>query len=77
MGTINDSITVMPVKKAVKERKRVSDCLLIKQANVYIMNIKKNNKARVRLLEALMKKAVLDYSDVIDKLKVSEVPFRD
>ncbi|NLK73812.1 MAG: primosomal protein N' [Clostridiales bacterium] len=74
-GTINDSLkTVMPVKKAVKRKEEKSIRLLVdqKQANdLYYEYQRKNNKARVRLLEALMKKAVLDYSDVIDKLKVS------
>ncbi|CUH92347.1 replication restart helicase PriA [Herbinix luporum] len=74
-GTMNDALkTVIPVKKAVKikEKRRI---VLIKPYDelyeIYQEQSKKNNVARVRLLEALLKNNILDYNEAIDKLKIS------
>ncbi|MBH1941346.1 primosomal protein N' [Mobilitalea sibirica] len=74
-GTMNDSLkTVLPVKKTVKIKERKRICLNIKEekfTEVYGENLRKNNPARIRLLEALQKKNTLDYDEVIHKLKIS------
>lgn len=74
-GTMNDALkTVIPVKKAVKIKEQKSICLAvdIEQANqLFYEYQRKNNTARVRLLQALLKEPVLDYDDVIHKLKIS------
>lgn len=74
-GTMNNALkTVIPVKKAVKikEKRRI---VLIKPYDelyeIYQEQSKKNNVARVRLLEALLKNNILDYNEAIDKLKIS------
>jgi len=74
-GTMNDALkTVIPVRQAVKqkEEKSVSLAVDIAQAKLlYYEYQRKNNKARVRLLEALIKEQTLDYDDVTKKLKIS------
>ncbi len=73
-GTMNDSLkTVIPVKKAIKIKEQRSVELTIdpEQANqLYYEYQRKNNKAKLRLLEALQKNKVLDYEEVIGKLKI-------
>ncbi|HKL99247.1 MAG TPA: primosomal protein N' [Mobilitalea sp.] len=74
-GTMNEALkTVIPVKKAVKikEQKTVTLNVDLKQANLlYYEYQRKNNTARVRLLEALLKNNTLDYEEVIHKLNIS------
>lgn len=74
-GTMNDSLkAVIPVKKAVKIKEQRMLQLAIDQdqaKQLYYEYQKKNNKARVRLLEALMKESILDYDIVINKLNIS------
>ena len=75
-GTINDALkTVMPVKKAVriKEQRRI---VLIKKIDelrqIYEEQVKKNNRARVRILEALLNQNVLDYDKALQVLNISK-----
>ncbi len=74
-GTMNDALkTVIPVRKAVKIKEQRSIQLAIgsEQANqLYYEYQRKNNKARLRLLEALLRDKVLDYEVAINKLKIS------
>jgi primosomal protein N' (replication factor Y) (superfamily II helicase) len=74
-GTMNDALkTVIPVRKAVKIKEQRSIQLVIdhEQANqLYYEYQRKNNKARLRLLEALLRDKVLDYEVALNQLKVS------
>lgn len=74
-GTMNDALkTVLPVRKAVKIKEQKSIQLVIgsEQANqLYYEYQRKNNKARLRLLEALLKDRILDYDVAVNKLNVS------
>ncbi len=74
-GTMNDSLkTVIPVRKSVKikEQKKIQLMLGKEAANqLYFEYQKKNNKARLRLLEALLKEQVLDYDTVRSRLNIS------
>ncbi|NLP35933.1 MAG: primosomal protein N' [Clostridiales bacterium] len=74
-GTMNDALkTVIPVRKAVKqkEEKSISLAVDLEQAKDFYYEFqRKNNKARVRLLGALIEKQTLDYQDVIKKLNIS------
>ena len=73
-GTMNDSLkTVIPVKKAVKIKEQRSIQLIIEpeQANqLFYEYQRKNNKAKLRLLEVLMKNKVIDYEIAVEKLKI-------
>ncbi len=73
-GTMNDSLkTVIPVKKAVKikEQRSISLSIEPEQANqLYFEYQRKNNKAKLRLLEALMKNRVLSYEEAVNKLNI-------
>ncbi len=73
-GTMNDSLkTVIPVKKAVKikEQRSISLSIEPEQANqLYFEYQRKNNKAKLRLLEALMKNRVLSYEVAVNKLNI-------
>lgn len=74
-GTMNDSLkTVIPVRKAVKIKEQKSIQLAIDQdqANqLYFEYQKKNNKARLRLMEVLIREQSLDYDTAIHKLNIS------
>ena len=65
---------VLPVKKTVKpiEKKTISLCLS-REETVKILEVfqKKHQKARVRILEELLKESVLDYQLVRGKLNIS------
>lgn len=74
-GTINEALkTVMPVKKAVKIKEQRS-IVLIKPLDelrqVYDEQVQKNNVARVRILEALLNKNILDYEKTVQELNIS------
>jgi primosomal protein N' (replication factor Y) (superfamily II helicase) len=73
-GTMNDSLkTVIPVKKAVKIKEQRSIELAIdpeKAHQLYYEYQRKNNKAKLRLLEALLKERVLDYEKVVNQLNI-------
>lgn len=73
-GAMNDSLkTVIPVKKAVKIKEQRSIELVAspEQANqLYFEYQRKNNKAKLRLLEALMKNKSLDYEIAVGKLNI-------
>lgn len=75
-GTMNDSLkTVIPVRKSVKikEQKSIQLVLGMEAAHqLYFEYQKKNNKARLRLLEALLKEQVLDYDTVRNRLNISQ-----
>jgi primosomal protein N' (replication factor Y) len=74
-GTMNDALkTVIPVRKAVKIKEQRSIQLLVdpEQANrLYFEYQRKNNTARLRLLEALLREKVLDYEVALNKLNIS------
>ena len=74
-GTMNDALkTVIPVKKVVKikEQKSIQLAVGLEQANqLYYEYQRKNNAARVRILEVLIKDNMLDYEDAIHKLNIS------
>lgn len=73
-GTMNDSLkTVIPVRKAVKikEQKSIELAVGLEQANqLYFEYQRKNNKAKLRLLEVLMREKTLDYDIAINKLNI-------
>lgn len=73
-GTMNESLkTVIPVRKAVKivEHKKIQLAVDIQKANqLYFEYQKKNNKAKLRLLEALLKEDTLNYETAIKKLNI-------
>lgn len=73
-GTMNDALkTVLPIKKVVKkqEKKRIRLAVTKEQAEEYLTEFKrKNNKARVRLLEEVIKRDILEYDMVIHQLKI-------
>jgi len=74
-GTMNDALkTVIPVRKVVKikEQKSVGLAIDLEKANqLYYEYQRKNNTARVRLMEALLKNQMLDYEEVLHKLSIS------
>ncbi len=74
-GTMNDSLkTVIPVRKAVKIKEQRSIQLVLdheQASQLYYEYQRKNNKARLRLLEALLRDKVLDYEVALNKLKIS------
>ena len=74
-GTMNEALkTVIPVRKAVKIKEQRSIELLVdpEQANrLYFEYQRKNNTARLRLLEALLREEVLDYDVALNKLNIS------
>ncbi len=73
-GTMNDSLkTVIPVRKAVKIKEQRSIQLTVGEEEahrLYYEYQKKNNKAKLRLLEVLLKEKTLDYDMAIHKLNV-------
>jgi len=73
-GTMIDALkTVIPVKKAVKikEKRRIVPAVSGNEIQkLYLEQKKKNNAARVRLLDALLKGQVLDYTDVTEGLNI-------
>ena len=73
-ATMNDALkTVIPVKKAVKIKEQRSVQLAINQELANQLNVeyqRKNNKAKLRLIEALIKERVLDYDVVINQLNI-------
>lgn len=73
-GTMNEALkTVIPVKKSVKAKEsRVITLADDNEAERIISESKsRNNEARLRLLEALLKERELDYDYVIKELGVS------
>lgn len=74
-GTMNDALkTVIPVKKAVKikEQRSIQLAVGLEQANqLYFEYQRKNNAARVRLMEVLIRDQLLDYEDALHKLNIS------
>ncbi|TAH71576.1 MAG: primosomal protein N' [Anaerolineaceae bacterium] len=79
-GTMNDALkTVMPVKKAVKikeQRRIVLIRPLEELKQIYEEQLKKNNVARVRILEALLKNGILDYDKTLKGLNISRPVIR-
>jgi len=79
-GTMIDALkTVMPVKKAVKLKEKRHIILAVSEEEartLYLEQKKKNNGARVRLLEALLKTEVLDYNEVTEGLNISRSVLR-
>jgi len=74
-GTMIDALkTVMPVKRAVKskEKRRIVQAVSDEEIRrLYLEQKKKNNAARVRFLEALLKNKVLDYNVITEGLNIS------
>lgn len=73
-ATMNDALrTVLPIKKTVKkqEKRWISLALEKEQAEVYLEEFrKKNNKARIRLLEAVIKEGTVDYETALHRLNI-------
>lgn len=73
-GTMNDSLkTVIPVRKAVKIKEQRSIELavdLVRANQLYFEYQKKNNKAKLRLLEVLIREKSLDYDIATGKLNI-------
>lgn len=73
-STMNDALkTVIPVKKSVKakEKKTVTLKVTLEEAKAFLEeSIKKSNKARVRLIEELIREQSMDYDMVIYKLNI-------
>jgi len=73
-GTMNDSLkTVIPVRKAIKikEQKSIQLAMDMEQANkLYFEYQRKNNKAKLRLLEVLLREKSLDYETAVNKLNI-------
>jgi len=73
-GTMNDALkTVMPFRKEVKGKQLRSISLAVAQeeaARLCMEFKKKNNRAKVRLLEALMDEGSIDYSRAVGDLKI-------
>lgn len=74
-GTMNDALkTVIPVKKVVKIKEKKSICLAVDKeqaGKLYYEYQRKNNKARVRLLEALLKRQSLNYEEAVKELNIA------
>lgn len=74
-STMNDALrTVLPIKKTVKKKEKRWILLAIEKekAKIYLEEFfKKNNKARVRLLEAVIKESKIDYDIALHELKIS------
>lgn len=74
-GTMNEALkTVIPVKKAVKikEQKNIELTASKDQAHQLLYEYqRKNNKAKLRLLEALLRNQKLDYGEAIGRLNIS------
>lgn len=75
-GTMNDALrTVIPVKRAVRIKEQRSIILIkpieeLKQ--IYEEQYKKNSKARVRILEALLTNKEFDYDKAVQILKIGK-----
>jgi primosomal protein N' (replication factor Y) len=73
-GTMNDSLkTVIPVRNAVKikEQRSIQLAIGVEQANqLYIEFQKKNNRAKLRLLGALLHEKIIDYQTAVNDLKI-------
>ena len=73
-GTMNDALkVVIPVKKSVKikEQKSIQLVVDLEQANqLYYEYQRKNNRAKLRLMEALLKEQILDYDTALNKLNI-------
>lgn len=73
-GTMNDSLkTVIPVRRAVKikEQRNIELIIDAEKANqLYYEYQKKNNKAKLRLLEVLIREKSLDYDIAVGRLNI-------
>lgn len=75
-STMNQALkTVLPVKTKVREKRRKKIVLAVspKQAQMYYKEwgMKKNLRARLRLMEALLENSALDYNETVAQLKIS------
>lgn len=74
-ATINDALkTVIPVKKEIKkkEKRYIKSCVNHKVLEELLLQYKKKNyKAKIRLLEALLINDTLEYEMVIQKLNIA------
>ena len=80
-ATMNDALkTVIPVKKSIKskEKKTIRLAVSLEEAQEYLKSFqKKNNRARVRLLEEIINQQTIDYEIVVNKLNVSRTTIQD
>lgn len=80
-GNHNDALkTVIPVKKSVKaiEKKYIQRNKSLKETEQFLeYSKKKNNKGRVRLLEALLEQETLDFQMVLSKLSIARTTIHD
>lgn len=74
-GTINDALkTVMPVKKAVRIREHRQLTLVMHRSEaerIYEEQLKKNNRARARILKALLDEQAIDYDMAVKSLNMN------
>lgn len=74
-GTMIDALkTVVPVKRSVKkkEKKYISLLISYEEGKKQLEYFKrKNNKARVRLLEALLEEETLDYDMIVERFHIA------
>lgn len=75
-GTMNDALkTVMPIRKVVKvkEKRRIVRVKPYEEVSLlYEEQKRKNNSARIRILEALLQENYLDYDETIKGLNISK-----
>ncbi len=80
-ATMNDALkTVIPVKKAVKnvEKKYIRLVLSKEEAEDFLeLSRKKNNKGRVRLMEALLSDEVMDFQTAVQSLNIARTTIQD
>lgn len=80
-STMNDALkTVIPVKKQIKskEKKTIRLIVTIEEARVHLAEFqRKNNKARVRLLEELIQQDELEFELVTGKLNIARTTIAD
>lgn len=75
-STMNQALkTVLPVKAKVREKRQRKIVLAVsrKRAEMYYKewSMKKNLKARIRLMEALLESSTLDYSETMERLHIT------
>lgn len=80
-GTMNDSLrTVLPVKRAIKAKEHKTVVLAVdhdEAKDFYEESLRRNSKARVRLLERLLEEDTIDHREAVNKLKIPYSTLRD
>ncbi len=80
-GTMNDSLrAALPVKRAIKAKEEKTVLLAVEHDEAkefYGESLRRNSKARVRLLERLLEEDTLDHREVVGKLKIPYSTLKD